>query len=266
MYVGLSTNKQKRRFWEEMAKALGLEDSRWEDVRKRWSNACVTYRRRRDLAGPRNSGRGAVKPWQHFEIMDQILRDNPVAEPSYVIATNDPGDYKPAIEDAERKPLQASENTRLTPQASTQLKTFATPTSKRSLSISGDENSPPGANRDGGPPRKKKSPFIIQRKTSAAAPANKRPEMSYEQYLHQKHELDIQKARHDATRTNAIVSLVECFKAAAEKEKVSPHQKLVELTREFMATANSMQLRKGNLTTEETIQLFRDIMVGLHNA
>ena len=49
--------------------------------------------------------------------------------------------------------------------------------------------------------------------------------MSYEPCLHQKHELDIQKAHNDATRTSAIVSLVECLKVAAEKDWIGKIQK-----------------------------------------
>lgn len=254
-FVALPTNKMKRRFWEELAEQLGIDVARWVEVRKKWHNVCMTYRRRKDLAGPRNSGRGATKTWVHYDIMDQILGDSPATEPSYVIATNDKGsenDKRAVLKTIENLPNQTSTATssRLQiKQANATVKSEAiSPHVKRrrpSLPGTGHVSTTPSSRRT--------------QPTSSATSGG----ITYQQYLAEKMKQDARKADNDTRRTEAIVSLVDCFKAATERENLAPQQKLVSLATEFMKLSNLILTPHREMTVEETVDVFHDVVTGL---
>ena len=231
--VTLPNNQMKKEFWVSMTETLGYEKRLWIEVRRKWSNTCLTYRRKKDLAGPRNSGRGANKHWPHFEGMDEILSDSPATAPAYVIATNEPVRPTTARPSASKRPaaeMEGALNEAETPTTSGG-RNPATPTTQRKRQRSSEDS----------------------------------PAVTYQRYLTEKMRYDARKAENDDRRTQAIVNLVACFKAAADKENVAPHQKLVNLAKEFIRVSNEVLVRDGQtrLTQEQTVEVFRDIVSGL---
>ena len=74
----------KRAAWREAGDLLGVTA---EEARVRWNSMCNSYRRSRDHAGPRNSGRGRATPWKHFQRMHRIVGDSPASSATYVMAS-----------------------------------------------------------------------------------------------------------------------------------------------------------------------------------
>ena len=67
--------------------------------------------------------------------------------------------------------------------------------------------------------------------------------------------LDKKKMENDTKRTEAIVSLVESFRSAAEREQAS---RLVTLAGDFVRTASAL-LNKDDMTTEEAVDVINEL-------
>ena len=81
-----------------MATKIGLGERLWEAVRRKWNNLCGTYKKKKDLAGPKNSGRGGAKPCAQYEMMDSITGDSPAVQTKYVLATAQNTKKKPTAQ------------------------------------------------------------------------------------------------------------------------------------------------------------------------
>ena len=158
--------------------------------------------------------------------MDQILGDSPATVPKYVVFTNQVEvPVKKAVAMTPKSSKRLLEEQQIMPSSSSQSTQQRAPLRKGSLS-----------NAQG---------------------------MSYEQYLMEKSNVDAKKADNDSRRTDAIVDLVDCFKKAAEKENHAPHTKMKLLAEEFISAANSLLGSGGCMEVEETVSVFRDVVLGL---
>ena len=73
---------RKKQHWEEMGDLLHEGPS---NARRRWNSLLYSYKRVKDNAGSKSSGRGrATREWPHAEQMGRILGDDPTIVPSYV--------------------------------------------------------------------------------------------------------------------------------------------------------------------------------------
>ena len=71
----------KKVHWQEVAELIGVSA---EAARLKWNSLLGTYRRTKDNAGPRASGRGKLTIWPYFGQLERIMEGNPSITPPYV--------------------------------------------------------------------------------------------------------------------------------------------------------------------------------------
>lgn len=102
--------REKKAFFECQAALLGLSP---EVIRNKWNSLTTSYKRIKDNAGSKNTGRGTLERWQFFAAMDDLLGARSSTKPRYVLETGVPETVcAPSKENVLPQPLTTTRETK----------------------------------------------------------------------------------------------------------------------------------------------------------
>ena len=75
---------QKRKHWDAVAAVTGLTA---EACRSTWNKLLYSFKRMKDNASGKKTGRGSVPTWPYFDRMSRMLSGNPAVTPAHVLTS-----------------------------------------------------------------------------------------------------------------------------------------------------------------------------------